>query len=163
VSKAIHQRALNRRAGATLPSRLREPGPSYLISPTPLSMDPERGITGEVEVETEASRTHARHSRMRFLKGPIPLRPIAIAACLPGKALAVYLILRHRRDLTREPTVTLPAQLLSDFGVDTDSKARALRALEGAGLITVERMDGRAARVTLLDEPSVGRQPRRAG
>jgi len=35
--------------------------------------------------------------------------------------------------------------------------------LEGAGLITVERMDGRAARVTLLDEPSVGRQPRRAG
>ena len=126
-------------------------------------MEPERGITGEVEVETEASRTHARHSQMPFLKGPIPLRPIAIAARLPGKALAVYLILRHRRDLTGEPTTTLPARLLRDFGVDRHSKARALRALEGAGLVMVERTDGCTARVSVLNEPSAGLRRRRTG
>jgi len=40
---------------------------------------------------------------------------------------------------------------------------RHVLALEGVGLITVERTDGRAARVTLLDEPSVGLRRRRSG
>jgi hypothetical protein len=158
VSKAIHRRAFNRRAGATPPSRLREPGSSYLIS-----FPYKDSQLGEVEVETEASRTPARRLAERFLKGPIPLTPLAIAARLPGKALAVYLAIRYRRDLTREPAVTLPSRLLAAFEVDKDCKARALRALEGAGLITVERSDGRAARITLLDEPSVRSRRRRRG
>ena len=57
----------------------------------------------------------------------------------------------HRRDLTHEPTVTLPSTLLREFGVDRDSKARALRALEDAGLAQVERTNGRAARITLRE------------
>ena len=111
-------------------------------------------MTGEVEVEigTTISRTRSR-STARFLKGPVPLVSLAVAACLPGKALAVYLAIVHRRDLTHEPTVTLQSRLLREFGVDRDSKARALRALEGAGLIAVDRTAGRAARVTLKDDP----------
>ena len=56
---------------------------------------------------------------------------------------------RHRCDLEGRLTVTLPAALLRKFGVGRDAKARALRALEDAGLARVERTNGRAARITL--------------
>jgi hypothetical protein len=56
---------------------------------------------------------------------------------------------RHRCDLEGRSTVTLPAALLRQFGVGRDAKARTLRALEDAGLARVERVNGRAARITL--------------
>jgi DNA-binding MarR family transcriptional regulator len=100
------------------------------------------------EIKTQwASRVR---SRKRFLKGPVPLAAIAQAARLPGKALAVYLAVRHECDLKRRSTVTLPASLLHEFGVHRDAKARALRELEKAGLVRVERKAGRAARITLM-------------
>jgi len=107
-------------------------------------------MTGEVEIEIETtvSRTQSRPTA-RFLKGPVPLVSLAVAACLPGKALAVYLVTRHRCDLEGRSTVTLPATLLQHFGVGRDAKARALWALEDAGLVRVERTNGRAARITL--------------
>lgn len=86
---------------------------------------------------------------IRFLKGPIPLETLATASCLPGKALAVYIALRHRCDLEGKTTVSLPAALLRSFGVDKDAKTRALRVLENADLVQVERSLGRAARITL--------------
>src|SRR5215217_3190123 len=102
-----HQRDLCRCFRATPPSRLRDAGSSYNLSLSSISLssagDPSREITDEVEVATEASRARPRHSADRFLKGPIPLPSLAIAARLPGKALAVYLVIVHRRDLTHEP------------------------------------------------------------
>ena len=48
--------------------------------------------------------------------------------------------------------VTLPNAFARDpWGVDRHAKGRALRALEGAGLISVTRSIGRAPRITLLD------------
>ena len=71
-----------------------------------------------------------------------------------GKALVVYLLARNRADMAKDATVTLPAHELAGIGVTTRSaKKRALAALEDAGLVAVERANGRTARVTVLDWP----------
>jgi hypothetical protein len=103
----------------------------------------------EREVRTDALRGYERRASGRFLKGPIPIHPIALAARLPGQALAVYLAIHHRAALTRSCSVTLPKGLLEQFGVSRDSKARSLHALENASLVSVERCKGRTARITL--------------
>ncbi len=77
---------------------------------------------------------------------------IAAATRLPGKALAVFLAARHRADLTRNREVKLPAALMRALGVTKDAKARALRQLETAGLVGVERRQGRAPIITIKME-----------
>jgi hypothetical protein len=103
----------------------------------------------EVEIATRASRNRAQRISGRFLKGPIGMPAIAHASRLGGRALAVYLAIHHQTALTGKRTVTLPRGLLTDLGVDKDAKARALRSLEVGGLISTERLKGRAARVSL--------------
>jgi hypothetical protein len=103
----------------------------------------------EIEVQTNAlGRAHTRQLG-RFLKGPIPLVPLATAARLAGKALAIFLAVHHQTTLTGKSPVTLPAGLLADFGVNKDSKARGLRELEQAGLVSLQHRRGCAARVRL--------------
>jgi hypothetical protein len=84
-----------------------------------------------------------------YLSNPI----IRLVSVLPGCSLATYLAIWDRSKLEgRGRPVTLPnAFALDPWGVDRHSKARALRALEGAGLISVTRSIGRAPRITLLD------------
>jgi DNA-binding MarR family transcriptional regulator len=103
----------------------------------------------ESEVETDFVRKSTIRQKERFLKGPIPMREIATAASLPGQALALLLAIHHQGDLTGKPWVTLPARLLGELGISRDAKARALKVLEYAGLITVARSHGRAARIQL--------------
>ena len=55
-----------------------------------------------------------------------------------------------------EQMVTLPAAYLQAFGIGKDVKRRALAELETAGLIRVERLVGRTARVTLVSWPEGG-------
>jgi len=51
--------------------------------------------------------------------------------------------------LTKSRTVALAARHRDVFGVKRHSANRALRELEQAGLVTVERKIGRAPRVTI--------------
>ena len=51
----------------------------------------------------------------------------------------------------KQRTVTLPSHLMCAHGIDRWAKARALAALETAGLVSVAREAGRTARVTVLD------------
>ncbi|MCP1974303.1 hypothetical protein [Bradyrhizobium elkanii] len=98
----------------------------------------------EIEVTpAKPARTH------RFLKGPIPWMAVCTAASLPGQALAVFLAIHHRVALTGNPSVTIPKHLLAELGVSRDAKARALRSLQEASLITVERANGRSARIKM--------------
>src|SRR4051812_10771149 len=158
MNKVIHRtssrkRDAHRRADATPPPRLRDTGSSYNISSSTTSsstyapVDASQEIK-EFEVETEASRRRSK-PKGRFLKGPIPLHVITTAAQLPGKALALYLAVQHRRDLGGRSTVTVPAALLREFGISRDAKARALRYLEEAGLVRVKRQVGGTAQITL--------------
>jgi DNA-binding transcriptional ArsR family regulator len=105
---------------------------------------------GEIEIETGALRRARSRRRERFLKGPILMRHIGVANRLSGQALALFLAIRHRMDLTGKPVVTLPRSLLDELGVSKDAKSRGLRVLEGAGLIVVDRSKGKATRAGLV-------------
>jgi hypothetical protein len=103
----------------------------------------------ETEVETSLVRGSKPRRSDRFLKGHIPLKEIATASCLLGKALALLLAIHHRIDLTRNTSVTLPSGLLAGLGISRDAKARGLKQLEQAGLIRVTRSSGQGARIEL--------------
>jgi hypothetical protein len=107
--------------------------------------DPE--ITGEHEIDLGLRR---RPLREPFLMGPILLRELAPIAQMPGKALAVWLLIRYRSDLSRGDWITLPRTLLEKWGIRKDAKAEALRRLEGVGLIRVERPKGYMLKVKLI-------------
>ena len=87
----------------------------------------------------------------RFLKGPIPLRWLMVAASQPGKALPVAIALWYLAGLKRSRTVALSISSLTDFGVGRLAGYRGLAALEQAGLVSVVRHAGRKPIVTLLD------------
>lgn len=108
-----------------------------------------RSPADEVEIPTRFTLAHSARKHGRFLKGPILLADVALASRQPGSALAVYLAIRHRRDLTGDEWVTIPKPLLEELGVDKDAKSRSLRHLAAAGLIEVRQRAGAAARVRL--------------
>ena len=106
--------------------------------------DPE--ITGEHEIDIGLRR---RPSQGSFLKGPLPLNELLPAVRMPGKALAVWLLIRYRTDLNHGKWATLPQRLLEQWGVGKDAKTDALRRLEQAGLILIERPKGYMLKVKL--------------
>jgi DNA-binding MarR family transcriptional regulator len=101
------------------------------------------------EVETEWSRRRKVSRTASFVFGPIAVRDIKIATKLGGSCLAVLLAIFFRSNVTKARSVTLPGRLLDEFGIDTDAKLRALKRLEQAGLISVERRPGHSAIIKL--------------
>lgn len=96
-------------------------------------------------------RVIPRQKSKKFLKGPVPLSWLMVAAQLSGKSLAVGIALWFRSGLERSNQVQLPTTLLNLFGIDRHAKARALDSLEKASLIAVERRKGKNPIVTLLE------------
>src|SRR5438270_12196241 len=90
----------------------------------------------------------------RFLKGPVPWPWLARAMKLPGKALAVGLMLWLQRGLTGRRTVHFCLTGAAADGIPTTTARRAVRELEGAGLVAVRRKPGSGLEVTLLDAPA---------
>ena len=72
------------------------------------------------------------------------------AAVLPGKALAVGLVLWFKAGITKRGEVKMTTKLLHKFGLSRYAGYRGLAALEKAGLVTADRGPGRCPRVTLL-------------
>jgi hypothetical protein len=87
----------------------------------------------------------------KFLKGPIPWRWIITAARLPGKSLHIGIGLWFLAGVTRSRTVKLSNMLLKLLGVTRFSKARGLLELERAGLIRIDRRQGKNPLVTILN------------
>jgi hypothetical protein len=101
------------------------------------------------EIETATLRSLRAGKQAPYLKRHL-LAPIQEAAKLGGSALAVYLALQHRLDVTRQSSVTLSHSLLETWGiVSRTAKSRALQRLEDHGLIVVERPRGKTAQVSL--------------
>jgi len=87
-----------------------------------------------------------------FLKGPVPGLWLQQAANLPGKALHIALALWHIATLDKHRQVKLSKKALSRFGVTrANTVCDGLARLEQAGLIEVERGDGRRGIVEILD------------
>ena len=87
----------------------------------------------------------------RFLSGPVPLAWLVVAAKLPSRSLHVGMVLWYAAGLSGSATVHLSNILCLRFGLDRNAKYRALRLLEGAGLIVVQRRRGRSPSVTILE------------
>lgn len=66
------------------------------------------------------------------------------------KALLVGLALWHIEGLRKADTFIVSNVMLQDWGIQPDAKRRALRSLEKAGLIRVERRCKRSPQITLL-------------
>jgi hypothetical protein len=112
---------------------------------------PDRLAPAPAEIPTRKKRRPPRHAPgERFLKGPIPWRWVECAAELPGKALAVGLVVWREAGCRNERTVPLN---LSGLSMPRRTAQRGLQALEEAGLVSVEHRDGRLSLVTLNDSP----------
>jgi hypothetical protein len=99
-------------------------------------------------------RVKARsHVEQCFLKGPIPWAWLQRATPLPGKALAVGLVLWFLKGLRRQNTVRLEPSKVRSLGLSRRQCYRGLEALEQAGLVAVQRQLGSAPTVTILVAP----------
>jgi hypothetical protein len=91
-----------------------------------------------------------------FLKGPVPWSWLARAMALPGKALAVGLILWREKGWQKQRTVHFSLARAAGDGIPRTTARRAIRALERAGLVKILRKPGRGLEVTLLDSQVEG-------
>jgi hypothetical protein len=87
----------------------------------------------------------------RVLKGTVPLAWLETAAKLPGRSLHVGLLLWYEAGVSRSGAVHLSNILCLRFGIDRNAKYRALRSLEGARLVSVQRKLGRSPLVIIRD------------
>jgi len=88
--------------------------------------------------------------RGKFIKGPLDFLWLSEARKLGVTALWVGLALWFLRGLRRSNTFVVSNMMMREWGVEGDAKSRALRALEKAGLVTVERRGRRSPLVTLV-------------
>ena len=88
-----------------------------------------------------------------FLRGPIPLDWLAIAAKLPGKTLNVAIALWWRHGMAAGKPFKLTQMALTSMNVERDAERAGLARLEQAGLIQVERRPGQRPIVSILGLP----------
>jgi len=97
-------------------------------------------------------RSRAKHwIKGRFVKGPIPLTWISKAAQLPGKSINAALACWYLKELKKSHTFKLSNMVAREFGLNKDSKARALKYLEKAELIRCTRTIGRSVVIEMLN------------
>ena len=115
--------------------------------------------TDELQTSTPARTVLGpqRHRYEKFLRGPVPWGWLQRASGLGGKALNVGLALWRQRGISKRSTVKLSMSSL-DMGFDRSNASRALRALERAGLVTVERAPGCSPLVTIIDDEAFPEQ-----
>jgi hypothetical protein len=75
---------------------------------------------------------------------------------LPGKALAVGLMLWREAGCQRQRTVYFSLTRAAADGIPTTTARRAVRQLERAGLVTIRRQPGHGLQVTILGGPVGG-------
>ena len=73
---------------------------------------------------------------------------------LPGKALHLAIGLSRLARMRQSKTVTPERKILGEFNIGERAARDGLKALETAGLVTVERHHGRLPRITLLGKRS---------
>ncbi len=86
-----------------------------------------------------------------FIKGPIPGRWLGAAAKLPGRSLHVAMAIWQEASLTKRPQVVLTSKTMGRFSVSRSTAHIGLKRLEAAGLVRVDRHNGRRPRVTICD------------
>ena len=86
----------------------------------------------------------------KFIKGPVDFAWLSSAQKLGVTALWLGTCLWFLRGLKGSDSFLVSNMVAQEWGLLPDAKSRALRKLEMAGLITVERRGKRSPRVTLV-------------
>lgn len=103
-----------------------------------------------VRAPTTVSRLRPTQGE-RYLSGPIPWKWITSAGEIRGRALQVGLVVWLLSKLQRSNVVRVNLTTTArEFGVNRSTMSRGLVGLERAGLVEVERGDGRCPVVRLL-------------
>jgi hypothetical protein len=129
---------------------------------SPLTNNSSNWDPRSLQLDRASARRGTRHGRRvspvqgKFIAGPIPVCWVCRAGRLGVKASLVGLALWHIRGLRKSNTFIVSNLMLRDWGIQADAKSRALRKLERAGLIRVERHGKRSPQVTLLVKDSDG-------
>ena len=77
-----------------------------------------------------------------FLKGPISMEWLSVAAKLPGKAFHLAVAIQWLAGMSSNQKLKITAKALELLGVSKDAYRDGLRRLEEAELISVERRVG---------------------
>jgi DNA-binding transcriptional ArsR family regulator len=93
--------------------------------------------------------------RDKFIAGPVDVSWVCQASQLGVTALLVGLVLWHVKGLRQTHSFILSNLMVREWGISPDAKSRALRALEKARLITIERRGRRSPLVTLVVQNTV--------
>lgn len=110
-----------------------------------------RLASGKSTTDDQVSRgRRVKRIKGQFIKGPLPVIWLARARRLGVSALWAGLALLYLRGLRQADSVKVSNLHMDALGLKADAKSRALRALEQAGLISVERRGKRSPVVTLL-------------
>ena len=104
-------------------------------------------VVGERLIKPSANKA----PRRRFLKGPIPWDWVETASKLPGKALALGMLLWREAGIDGIGPVTITSAKVAALGMDRSAKSRAIADLERAGLVRVERRPRQNPLVTLVE------------
>lgn len=123
---------------------------AYRISAAAVSVSPRMN-----SLPTAASRPRFAPGAL-FLKGPIALDWLAVAAKQPGKTLHVGVALWFLAGLKTSTTVALTTSVKEKFGIGAEAAREGLQRLEESGLVSVVRAAGAAPRVTLLEVTAAG-------
>jgi len=91
-----------------------------------------------------------------FLKGPIPMSWLKLAAELPGKAFHLGIAIWWLRPMSKTASFKLTRRALDYVGISRDATYDALKRLEARGLIRVQRLPGRRPTVEVLLEVGEG-------
>ena len=85
-----------------------------------------------------------------FLKGPIPMAWLNVAARLPGKTLNVGIAIWWLAGMSKPTSFKLTRKSLDQLGVSRDAASDGLKRLEDNGLILVKRSPGQRPTVQIL-------------
>ena len=88
-----------------------------------------------------------------FLRGPIPLDWLSVAAHLPGKTINLTLAVWWRHGMSKGRPFKLSQTALRQFNVERDAERAGLARLEQEGLIKVDRKPGQRPYIEILLPP----------
>ena len=91
------------------------------------------GLQDDETLPTKSAPSRRRRGS-RFV-WTLPYDHFVLAASLPGKSLAVWVLVHHRTRLTGANPITIPSDTLTICGISRETYRRARRHLERAGLI----------------------------
>jgi hypothetical protein len=121
--------------------------------------DPDAFRGPEVDLDALRKRPSRKlpHHRQgeKFLKGPIPWSWLSQACRLPGKALAIALLLWKEAFCRRNGTVRFRLEYAAgELAISRATARRGLRALAAVRLVSVRYLPGRALEVTINEAPA---------